>query len=593
MAPTPVEVGLYIFILAGFLGYHVISRVPPLLHTPLMSATNAISGISLIGSLVVAGELHDWLSTLLGFLAVTCSATNVAGGFLITDRMLAMFKSERDPKAAPALSERTFVTAGVAILVVGTVVFAWGTLAKAIDAEEVLRYLYILSAVLFILGLKGLSSPRWARRGMFLAEFGMAVAIIGTLFDTRIHPWGYAWIGVGLVIGSVVGGMMGLRIPMTAVPQRTALSHSLGALAATLVGIAHYVRFQGELVVSEMTPLGFQVVIGGLTFTGSLMAAAKLQGLLPGAPMTYKGQNASNFALLGVMVASLIYLVAVPSAVPLFFLMVVLALAFGFLLVLPIGAADMPVVIALLNSYAGLADAAMGFVLMNKIQIITGSLDGTSGFLLSLLMCRAMNRSAMNVLFGAFGKVEPQPEGAAAEAKGTVRSIQPDELAVLLEGARSVIIVPGYGMAVAHAQHAVSDLAKLLMKRGIDVKYAIHPVAGRMPGHMNVLLAEANVPYDQLFEMEQINPYFAEADVALVVGANDVTNPAAKNNKSSPLYGMPILEVERTGSIIVLKRSMRPGFAGVDNDLYYNPKCMMLFGDAKESLNKLFAALKG
>jgi NAD(P) transhydrogenase subunit beta len=376
------------------------------------------------------------------------------------------------------------------------------------------------------------------------------------------------------------------------VPQRTALSHSLGALAATLVGIAEYIRYREGFQGLEMLPLGFQVVIGGLTFTGSLMAAAKLQELLPGRPITYRGQNASNFLLLAVMAGSLVYLLFNPSMIGLFFLMVLLALFFGLMLVIPIGAADMPVVIALLNSYAGLADAAMGFVLMNKIQIITGSLDGTSGFLLSLLMCRAMNRSALNVLFGAFGKVEAETTGPAAEAKGTVRSITADELAVVFDSARSVIVVPGYGMAVAQAQYAVSDLAKLLQKRGIEVKYAIHPVAGRMPGHMNVLLAEANVPYDQLYEMEQINPYFGEADIALVVGANDVTNPAAKNNKSSPLYGMPILEVERAKSIIVLKRSMRPGFAGVDNDLYYNPKCMMLFGDAKESLNKLFAALK-
>jgi NAD(P) transhydrogenase subunit beta len=592
MDPKPLEVGLYIFLLAGFLGYHVITRVPPLLHTPLMSATNAISGISLIGSLVVVGELHDGPSIVLGFLAVACSSTNVVGGFLITDRMLAMFKSQRDARSAPGLSERVFVITGVALLAVGTAAFWWGVHAKVINPEEVLRYLYIVSAVLFILGLKGLSSPKWARRGMFLAEFGMAVAIIGTLFDTRIQPLGYAWIVVGLLIGSVVGGSMGLRIPMTAVPQRTALSHSLGALAATLVGVAEYLRRREGLTGLDMTPLGFQVVIGGLTFTGSLMAAAKLQGLLPGAPITYRGQNASNFALLGVMVTSFLVLIAVPNLTPLFFLMVALALLFGFLLVVPIGAADMPVVIALLNSYAGLADAAMGFVLMNKIQIITGSLDGTSGFLLSLLMCRAMNRSAMNVLFGAFGKVQTEEQGPAAEAKGTVRSITAEELAVLFDDARSVIVVPGYGMAVAQAQYAVSDLAKLLMKRGIDVKYAIHPVAGRMPGHMNVLLAEANVPYDQLYEMEQINPYFAEADIALVVGANDVTNPAARNNKSSPLYGMPILEVDRARSIIVLKRSMRPGFAGVDNDLYYDPKCMMLFGDAKESLNKLFAALK-
>jgi NAD(P) transhydrogenase subunit beta len=593
MTPTPEEVGLYIFILAGFLGYHIITRVPPLLHTPLMSATNAISGISLIGSLVVVGELHDPLSTVLGFLAVACSTTNVVGGFLITDRMLAMFKSEREATSGRWMSERTFVVGGLVVLVAGAAVFWRLVHTKDVHPDEVLRYLYILSAVLFILGLKGLSSPRWARRGMLLAAFGMAVAIVGTLFDQRIEAWGYAWIAVGMAIGSAVGGSMGLRIPMTAVPQRTALSHSLGALAATLVGIAEYVRRQDSLGSAGMLPLGFEVVIGGLTFTGSLMAAAKLQELLPGRPITYRGQNASNFTLLAVLIACLVALVVMPSLSPLFFLMVVLALLFGFLLVVPIGAADMPVVIALLNSYAGLADAAMGFVLMNKIQIITGSLDGTSGFLLAMLMCRAMNRSALNVLFGAFGKIEAEAEQpAGGEAKGTVRSITADELSVLFESARSVIVVPGYGMAVAQAQHAVSDLAKLLQKRGIDVKYAIHPVAGRMPGHMNVLLAEANVPYDQLYEMEQINPYFAEADIALVVGANDVTNPAAKNNKSSPLYGMPILEVERAKSIIVLKRSMRPGFAGVDNDLYYNPKCMMLFGDARDSLNKLFAALK-
>ncbi len=592
MTPTPGEVGLYIFILAGFLGYHVITRVPPLLHTPLMSATNAISGISLIGSLVVCGAEFSITSTILGFLAVTCSSTNVVGGFLITDRMLAMFKSERDARAPGGLSERPFVAIGVTLLVLGTAGFWWGAHTRRIDPEEVLRYLYIVSAVLFILGLKGLSSPKWARRGMFLAEFGMAVAIIGTLFDTRIQPLGYVWIGIGLAIGTVVGGVMGLRIPMTAVPQRTALSHSLGALAAALIGVAEYSLHRAELSNLEMVPLGFEVIIGSLTFTGSLMAAAKLQELLPGAPITYRFQNLSNLALLTVLIASFVGLILWPATGSLFALIVLLALAFGLLLVIPIGAADMPVVIALLNSYGGLADAAMGFVLMNKIQIITGSLDGTSGFLLSLLMCRAMNRSAFNVLFGAFGKVAKEEGGPATAAKGTVRSITADELAVLFDDARSVIIVPGYGMAVAQAQYAVSDLAKLLIKRGIDVKYAIHPVAGRMPGHMNVLLAEANVPYDHLYEMEQINPYFAEADIALVVGANDVTNPAARNNKSSPLYGMPILEVDRARSIIVLKRSMRPGFAGVDNDLYYDPKCMMLFGDAKESLNKLFAALK-
>ena len=595
---TELEIGLYIFILAGFLGYHVITRVPPLLHTPLMSATNAISGISLIGSLVVAGANYSRLSTTLGFLAVTCSSTNVVGGFLITDRMLKMFKKREEF----GIQHRRFnpkLLLALPVLIILFLVLMHGFRRSGNDAESsaavfaaaALRYFYIMSAVLFILGLKGLSSPKYARKGMLLAALGMLMAIAGTLFHPEIVN--YRWITVGLLTGGIVGGAMGLRIPMTAVPQRTALSHSLGALAASLIGISEYVRHVAVgLDHVKMTTIGLEVVIGSLTFTGSLMAAGKLQGLLPGSPITYRGQNIFNITLLATVVGTLIYLVFAPAAITLFFVIVGLALVFGFLLVIPIGAADMPVVIALLNSYGGLADASMGFVLMNKIQIITGSLDGTSGFLLSLLMCRAMNRSAMNVLFGAFGKIKKEEVGAAAEAMGTVRSITPEELTVLFDSVRSVIIAPGYGMAVAQAQHGVSELAKLLSTRGIDVKYAIHPVAGRMPGHMNVLLAEANVPYDQLYTMEQINPYFPEADIALVIGANDVTNPAAKNNRNSPLYGMPILEVDRAKSIIVLKRSLRPGFAGVDNELYYDPKCMMLFGDAKESLNSLFAALK-
>ncbi len=573
---TELEVGLYIFILAGFLGYHVITRVPPLLHTPLMSATNAISGISLIGSLVVAGADYNPLSTVLGTIAVACSSTNVVGGFLITDRMLRMFKKAGAEGEAERRQERTMlIVFGVLVAAVILALYGFSVSSGEAEAREALaahalRYFYILSAFLFILGLKGLSSPRYARRGMFLAEFGMVLAIAGTLFHPEIKNYG--WIVVGLVVGSVVGGSMGLQIPMTAVPQRTALSHSLGALAATLIGVSEFMRHGGDIETVKMTTIGLEVMIGGLTFTGSLMAAAKLQELLPGAPITYRGQNVSNISLLGIMLVSWITLIFVPSVTPLFFVMVGLALLFGFLLVVPIGAADMPVVIALLNSYAGLADASMGFVLMNK--------------------SRAMNRSATNVLFGAFGKVEAEAAGPAAEAKGTVRSIVPEEVPGLLDGARSVIIVPGYGMAVAQAQHGVAEFARMLGKRGIEVKYAIHPVAGRMPGHMNVLLAEADVPYDQLWEMEQINAYFPEADLALVVGANDVTNPAARSNKSSPLYGMPIIEVDRAKSIIVLKRSMRPGFAGVDNELYYNEKCMMLFGDAKESLTKLFLAFK-
>ncbi len=601
---SELEVGLYIFMLAGFLGYHIITRVPPLLHTPLMSATNAIAAISLVGSLVVAGSDYSqvpngWVCTLLGLVAVICSSTNAFGGFLITDRMLRMFRTAEERERGTRRPVGLPVLAG-ALAVVGVVVgvlyaakptgMGAGEFVREHVAADALRYAYILSAAMFVLGLRGLSHPKSARSGMLLAAVGMLVAVVGTLFHPHIVT--YRWIALGIFVGAVVGGTMGLRIPMTAVPQRTALSHSLGALAACLVGVSEYFRYQGELGRVTLTALDFEVVVGGLTFTGSLMAAAKLQELLRGQPITYRGQNVFNLSLLAVIVGCAVYLVSTQTATPFFYVMVALALVFGFMLVIPIGAADMPVVIALLNSYGGLADAAMGFVLMNKIQIITGSLDGTSGFLLSLLMCRAMNRSATNVLFGAFGKVSEEDAAAAAEAKGTVRSITPEETGVLLENARSVIVVPGYGMAVAQAQHAVAELASILKERGVDTKYAIHPVAGRMPGHMNVLLAEANVPYEQLYEMEQVNPYFAETDIVLVVGANDITNPAAKNNKSSPLYGMPILEVERARSIIVLKRSMRPGFAGVDNELYYNEKCMMLFGDAKNSITKLISEMK-
>jgi len=598
------EIGLYIFMLAGFLGYHLITRVPPLLHTPLMSATNAIAAISLVGSLVVAGSDYGnvpngWICTLLGFIAVTCSSTNAVGGFLITDRMLQMFRSaeEGDKRSK---NEGWIVLASFAALLAVVIALVYASKPPDIGLTQyvkehvsvhALKYSYIVSALLFVLGLKGMSSPRWARRGMWAAEMGMFLAVAGTLFHEHIVD--YRWIALGMTIGAIVGGAMGLWIPMTAVPQRTALSHSLGALAACLVGVSEFFRYGGSLDRVTLTALDFEVIVGGLTFTGSLMAAGKLQGILPGRPITYRFQNVSNIALLIVIALIGIFIVASQSATPLFYLMVGLAFLFGFLLIIPIGAADMPTVIALLNSYGGLADAAMGFVLMNKIQIITGSLDGTSGFLLAIMMCRAMNRSPANVLFGAFGKVASEEEAAAAAAaRGTVRSITPEELAVLFDTARLVIIVPGYGMAVAQAQHAVAELAAILQKRGIEVKYAIHPVAGRMPGHMNVLLAEANVPYEQLVEMEEINPEFPKADIVLVVGANDVTNPAAKHNKSSPLYGMPILEVDRARSIVVLKRSMRPGFAGVENELYYNPKCMMLFGDAKESITKVIGELR-
>src|SRR3990167_7331042 len=591
------EIGLYIFMLAGFLGYHVITRIPPLLHTPLMSATNALSGISLVGSLVVAGANYDSLSNLFGFIAVACSSTNVVGGFLITDRMLKMFKTGAQLSQKRAQSEFWRRAMPAWLLIGGGVValIYWFQDLKAyLEAHgftQAMSFFYIVSAALFILGLKGLCSPKYARRGMWAAAFGMILAVLGTLFHPHIVV--YRGILVGLAIGTFVGGSLGLYVPMTAVPQRTALSHSLGALAATLIGISEYIRHGSEIGRVLMTALGFEVIIGGLTFPGSLMAAGKLQELLPGRPMTYKGQNVSNFVLLGIVLISFASLILVPRPTPVFYLMVGLSLLFGFLLVIPIGAADMPVVIALLNSYAGLADAAMGFVLTNRIQIITGSLDGTSGFLLAMLMCRAMNRSATNVLFGAFGKVEVEEAGAAAgEAKGTVRSIVPEELSTLLDSVRNVIVVPGYGMAVAQAQHAVRELADILGKRGIDVKYAIHPVAGRMPGHMNVLLAEADVPYDKLKEMDDINPTFPQTDVAIVIGANDGVNPVARTDPTSPIAGMPILDVDKARTVVVIKRSLSPGFAGIPNPLFAADNTLMYFADGKKAITEIIAALK-
>jgi NAD(P) transhydrogenase subunit beta len=451
---------------------------------------------------------------------------------------------------------------------------------------------YFAAAVLFILGLKLLSDPRTARRGMFLAEFGMLAAIVGTLLHHEVVT--YQWILVGLFIGTAAGVFIAWWTPMTAMPQRTALSHAFGACAVALVGVAEYYTFGGHagLGTVKMTAIGFEVMLGGLTFTGSMMAFGKLQGVLPGAPVTYKGQNFANLTILAGLVGSVLYLILVPSAPhALFYAMVAFSLAFGVLLVLPIGAADMPVVIALLNSYAGLAGSATGFALDNKILIIAGALDGASGLILSILMCKAMNRSITNVLFGAFGKA-PESAGAETAVKGTIRSLPPEEAAAMLVGAERVVVVPGYGMAVSQAQHVVKELSDLLGERGVDVKFAIHPVAGRMPGHMNVLLAEAGVPYDKLCDMDQINGEFRNTDVAVVIGANDVVNPAAKHNKSSPIYGMPILNVDAARSVLVLKRSMAPGFAGIENELFYASNCMMVFGDARKTVQEFVNAAK-
>ncbi len=448
---------------------------------------------------------------------------------------------------------------------------------------------YLLASILFILGLKGLSHPETAKRGMHLAEFGMLMAIIGTLMHHEIVT--YTWIITGLVIGSIVGLAMGFWVPMTAMPQRTALSHAFGAFAAALVGISEFYKHDGHLDRITMGALGFEVMLGALTTTGSLLAFAKLQGMVRGTPMTYKGQNVFNMALLTVTIGIFLYLIVVPGSMPLFFTMVGLAFIFGLLLVMPIGSADMPVVMSLLNSYAGLASAATGFVLNNKVLIIAGTLDGFSGFILSILMCRAMNRSMTNVLFGAFGSAATAAAGSSNQ-QGSMREVSLEDVATQLAYASKVVFVPGYGLATAQAQHAVRELADVLEKRGVTVKYGIHPVAGRMPGHMNVLLAEANVPYSSLYELEQINPEFSTTDVSVVVGANDVVNPDARENPSSPIAGMPILDVDRSKSVIVLKRGQGKGFSGLENPLFFKSVTGMLYGDAKDTLTKLVAAVQ-
>jgi NAD(P) transhydrogenase subunit beta len=456
--------------------------------------------------------------------------------------------------------------------------------------EYVIQLAYLVSSILFIMGLKGLTRPEKARRGMQMAAVGMLLAIIGTLLNHEIVN--YTWIILGMIVGSAVGAAMSIFMPMTAIPQRTAISHAFGALAATLVGIAEFYEHVGHIDSAKMAALGFEVMFGSLTITGSFMAFGKLQGFIKGAPVTYPLQNASNISLFVVAFLLFIYLIFNPASAVAFYLMVALGLAVGVLMVLPIGGADMPVVISLLNSYAGLASSATGFAIGNNVLIIAGALDGGSGFLLSILMSKAMNRSFANVIFGAFGGGDTATASVKSAAGLAVQSISIEDAALQLAYARNVIVVPGYGMAVAQAQHAVRELAELIEKRGGEVKYAIHPVAGRMPGHMNVLLAEANVPYDRLYDMDEINSEFGRADVALVIGANDVVNPAARNDPTSPIHGMPILNVDQAQRVIVMKRSMNPGFAGIENELFYRPNTSMLFGDAKASLLQLVTEVK-
>ncbi len=455
--------------------------------------------------------------------------------------------------------------------------------------DQLIQLVYLVATALFIFSLKWMSDPATARRGVFAGVGGMALAIIGTL----MHPLiiGYSWIVVPLVLGALAGIPLSW-VPLTAVPQRTALSHAFGGLAAGLVGTAKYYLWaqHGELTTFRMGAITLEVILGYLTCTGSLIAAGKLQEVVPTRPVTYRGQNVINFLLLLVAIGIAVLLMIDPSRTFLFPALIVLALTFGVLLVLPIGGADMPTVISLLNSYAGLAAVAMGFVMENKLLITAGALDGASGLILSIVMCKAMNRSFTNVLFGAFGQVQA---GSARVEVRTAKSATAEDAAQILENAASVVIIPGYGMAVSQAQHRVHDLYEELAKRGIDVKFAIHPVAGRMPGHMNVLLAEAEIPYDRLVEMDDINPEMPRTDVALVIGANDVVNPAARHDKNSPIFGMPIIDADKAKVVLAIKRTMNPGFAGIENELYFADNTLMLFGDAKNVIGQVVKSLAG
>ena len=460
--------------------------------------------------------------------------------------------------------------------------------------DTLTELLYLVSIISFILALRFLSSPARARLGNQIGAAGMLLAIAVTIAQSEVV--GYGLIAIGMALGGVLGAVGARRVKMTAMPQMVALFNGVGGGAAALVSFAEFhnrAPADGRLPTDVAIAIGLSALIGAISFSGSLVAFAKLQELIQGRPITYAGQQFVNALILAAALGCGIAIAVGAEREWLLVGLIVSALAFGVLFVLPIGGADMPVVISLLNAFTGLAAAATGFELENNVLIVSGALVGASGTLLTLLMGKAMNRTIGNVLFGAFGKVVPGPAAAVASDEGrTVRATTADDVAIMLTYARRVVVVPGYGLAVAQAQHDVRQLAELLEKRGVDVRYAIHPVAGRMPGHMNVLLAEANVPYTQLQEMEEINPEFARTDVALVIGANDVTNPAARDTPSSPIYGMPILDVDDAAAIVVLKRGMSPGFAGIDNALYLDPKTQMLFGDAKDSVIQLSAAVK-
>jgi NAD(P) transhydrogenase subunit beta len=593
-----IVVNLFVFVLSTFLGLEVIRRVSPLLHTPLMSLTNAISAISLVASLTILGRAETPLSTALGAIAVVASMTNVVSGFLITDRMLQMFKTQgggaKAGGAAHAWILPTFLIAAAS--------------SGKVGSNVIVDLCYLVAGGLFVMSLKWMNHPTTARNSVWAGEGGMALSVAATIYALTVDPVisgnpelaqrgpAFLWIAAALVLGTVIGIPIS-RVAMTAVPQRTAFSHAFGGLAVGLVGTAKYflavplfgpVDDHHKLTAFTASVIAFEVFLGFVTFTGSIIAFLKLAEKMTGRPIVYPGQNFVSGLLAAAALGCAVAFVINPALWPAYVAFAVISAVFGVLLVIPIGGADMPTVISLLNSYAGLAACAMGFVLNNPLLIIAGALDGSSGLILSIIMCKAMNRSFTNVLFGAFGQAAAAK--AAGEAK-PVRSASPEEAAAILGVAGTVVIVPGYGMAVAQAQHKVRELYDLLTKRGCDVRFAIHPVAGRMPGHMNVLLAEADIPYDKMVEMEDINGELGQTDVALVIGANDVTNPAARNDPSSPIYGMPILDVDKARTVMVIKRSMSSGFAGIDNELYTMDRTLMLFGDAKAFVGEVVKEL--
>ena len=596
-APPPTTTGgsttgivayLTVFVLAAFVGIEVVSKVPSILHTPLMSGSNAIHGIVLVGALTIMGEAHGTAQVALGTLAVFLATLNVVGGFVVTDRMLQMFRSKPGERSRTrghdgsrrerGRRERPHLMTAVNF-----------TLADARDLA------YLVAIAGFIVALKGLSSPRHARQGNLVgaAAATLAIGMTFTLPSLRHSGKNLVLSLVAMALGAAIAVPVARFVKMTAMPQLVAIFNGVGGGAAALISIVellhlHSLGLQPAVYVTAEVLLG--VLIGSVSFSGSAIALVKLQELITGRPITYPGQQVIN-ALVGVAIGVMIVLSLATGSIVYVWIILALALVLGVILTLPIGGADVPVLISLLNSFTGLAVAASGFVLDNALLIVAGTLVGASGMILTRLMSAAMGRSLPNILFSAFGAVITATGGEEGDASRPVRAGTPEDVGVLLAYSHKVVIIPGYGLAVAQAQHAARELADALRARGVEVFYAIHPVAGRMPGHMNVLLAEANVPYDQLKEMDEANLEMPSADVALVVGANDTVNPAAKSTPGSPIYGMPIINADEAQNIVFLKRSMRPGFAGIDNDLLYDPKTTMLFGDAKDTLQKLLAAV--